>query len=88
MRDDSRTRDSKPFRQFFSSAPAIDDNADPEKYHTENSNQDSRRKNVLKRIPYIHDREDEDIFGYGSTRRSSPESSSSSVVAWRQDAHR
>ena len=31
MRDDSGTRHSKPFRQFFSSGPAIDDNTDPEK---------------------------------------------------------
>jgi hypothetical protein len=31
MGDDSGTRDSKPFRQFFSSGPAIHDNADPEK---------------------------------------------------------
>ena len=49
MRDDSRARDSKLFRQFFSSGPAIDDNADPEKEQTENSSEDSGRKGGFKK---------------------------------------
>ena len=53
VRDDCGTRHSKPFRQVFSSGPAIDDNADPEKYQTESSRQDSGRKDAFKREVHI-----------------------------------
>ena len=57
MCDDRGMRDSKPFRQFLSSGPAIHGNADPEKYETENSSQDHGRKDGLETIARVHERE-------------------------------
>lgn len=52
VRDNSGTRDPKLFRQLFSSAPAIGDNADGEKQQTETSSQGSGRQDGLKRIEH------------------------------------
>ena len=55
MRDDSGTRNSNFFREFFASGPAIHNCTHPENEYTEYSSQDSGPKVFLNGILHIHE---------------------------------